>query len=85
MLPVNIYRQMHKEINVTMELYEGQSPEQSTENVEERASETRYVRGHQLQRHLNQSWINKHLSTTTRYYSSIHNTKTITIYILKVT
>jgi hypothetical protein len=57
MLPVNICRQMYKEINVIMELY-GESPEQSTGNVEVRAGETRWVKSHQLQRHLNQSWIN---------------------------
>jgi len=66
-----------------MELYEGGSPEQTTENVKERASETRWVKCHQLQRHLNQSWINT-FSTMTRYYNPTHNTKTITTDILKL-
>lgn len=38
---------MCKEIHVKMELHEGESPEQSTENIEGRASETRWVKNHQ--------------------------------------
>jgi hypothetical protein len=63
-----------------MELHEGESPEQRTENVEECVNEIQWVKNHQLQRHLDQSWTN----TTTPSYNPTHNTKAITIYILKV-
>jgi hypothetical protein len=41
-----------------IELHEGESPAQRTENVEECVNETQWVKSHQLQRHLNKSWIN---------------------------
>jgi hypothetical protein len=46
-----------------MKLYEGESPEQRTENVEERASDTQWVKSHQLQRDLN---LATRLGITTR-------------------